>query len=775
MSVLNQVRQVVLSPRGQLVLRRCRGIVKPVVRLVGMRRHHGLQAVHPDRDTVVVVTHEGSATGAPILALNLCKRLSEEANVVVISLRGGPLINDFQNYAAVVLQPRLGVVFSGLLKREIKRLHLGRTPRYALVNSVVSAGFVQPLRSIGIAPVCLIHEFTAYIRPIEILNDLGIWSSAMVFSSYLTRNDVLERCPQLQQVSMPVLPQGPCERPNRPGRMASMSRGSGDAYRFLDSLAADTILIIGAGEIQPRKGVDYFIAVADQIRTICGTKNVQFAWIGSGYSPQYDFSVSLWLEDQIKRSGLGHQLQILDHSPAYAELLERSDLFLMTSRLDPLPNVAIDAMLAGKPVLCYERACGIADFLLQEEDLGSALVAPYLNASAMASKAAHLIDHDPIRVAISCRIQEKASEWFNMDSYIEQLKILGRQAASEQIQHQDQLERLVRYNAIQPSWGFSKAKSSLRAGTEQYVLAWQKLIWPRKPFPGFHPGIYSEFALSNNRDIDPFLHFLDNHRPQGPWSPMLLSPTDRQISRKPLSSLSTALHIHVHYQDLLAEILCGLGSNEIRPDLYITTSVRDSISDISRLVESYGFSLKQVALVPNRGRDIGPLVTEIGKHLDANYQFYGHIHTKKSVLIGKDQSLAWRRLLLRNLLGKQGEAMADLIISSMTNDPQLGLVFPDDPTCVGWMGNRPIANELAERLGITTLPENFDFPVGTMFWTRQGVLTPLYKLGLTWDDYPSEPLGYDGTILHAIERLIPLLSTSGGYKYALTHIPGVTR
>ena len=111
----------------------------------------------------------------------------------------------------------------------------------------------------------------------------------------------------------------------------------------------------------------------------------------------------------------------------------------------------------------------------------------------------------------------------------------------------------------------------------------------------------------------------------------------------------------------------------------------------------------------------------------------------------------------------------------MVRDPQLGLVFPDDPGCLGWTDNRKHAETLAHRLGIETLPEAINFPVGTMFWARQGALSKLYDLGLKWEDYPDEPIGYDGTMLHAIERLLPQICLASDMNYAMTHVPGISR
>src|SRR5205807_1095004 len=95
----------------------------------------------------------------------------------------------------------------------------------------------------------------------------------------------------------------------------------------------------------------------------------------------------------------------------------------------------------------------------------------------------------------------------------------------------------------------------------------------------------------------------------------------------------------------------------------------------------------------------------------------------------------------------------------MMKAPTLGLVFPEDPHLADWDDNLPIAEPLAQRMGMQTpLAPFFDFPVGTMFWARPTALVPLLELGLKWDDYPEEPVPDDGTILHALERLLPFVA-----------------
>ena len=51
----------------------------------------------------------------------------------------------------------------------------------------------------------------------------------------------------------------------------------------------------------------------------------------------------------------------------------------------------------------------------------------------------------------------------------------------------------------------------------------------------------------------------------------------------------------------------------------------------------------------------------------------------------------------------------------------------------------------------------------------------MLELDLIWSDYPVEPVAYDGTILHAIERLLPVVAQHRGFEIAGTYVPGVTR
>jgi lipopolysaccharide biosynthesis protein len=239
---------------------------------------------------------------------------------------------------------------------------------------------------------------------------------------------------------------------------------------------------------------------------------------------------------------------------------------------------------------------------------------------------------------------------------------------------------------------------------------------------------------------------------------------------------SVALHLHVFYPDLLPDIMSRLSCNRSRPDLLVSVASAEARDVVARCLESYEGKVAALEVVPNRGRDIGPFLTQFGRRIVSEYAYVGHIHTKKTEA-AKDATVgkAWFEFLMAHLLGGSSGAMADAVLASMNADGSLGIVFPEDPNALGWGTNRRFAEQLASKTGITKLPQHFNFPVGSMFWARTCALSPLIDMNLQWEDYPREPLPHDGTLLHAIERLLPLTLRAGTQRVAVTNVIGVTR
>jgi lipopolysaccharide biosynthesis protein len=211
--------------------------------------------------------------------------------------------------------------------------------------------------------------------------------------------------------------------------------------------------------------------------------------------------------------------------------------------------------------------------------------------------------------------------------------------------------------------------------------------------------------------------------------------------------------------------------------LLLTTNTQERADALRKATNDYARGKVSIGVVPNRGRDIGGFFTGC-ENAVSQYDLIGHLHSKRSLfaLDTVDPTLGdrWREFLWQNLLGGLNP-MLDVIVARFASNDRLGIVFPEDPHMPDWDGNLPLVKELAHRMGIKEpLPAFFDFPVGTMFWARTEALRPLFDLRLEWDDYPEEPLAFDGTLLHALERVLPFVARHVGCTFATTNVPGVT-
>ena len=111
-------------------------------------------------------------------------------------------------------------------------------------------------------------------------------------------------------------------------------------------------------------------------------------------------------------------------TPLVEQVYELSDIFLLTSRLDPLPGVAIEAMSHRLPILCFDETTGIAN-VLATDDCGRDCVVPYLDTAAMAAKVLELVGTPGRCGDVGDRLHELAQRYFCMDSYIERLESLA--------------------------------------------------------------------------------------------------------------------------------------------------------------------------------------------------------------------------------------------------------------------------------------------------------------------------------------------------------------
>ena len=149
-----------------------------------------------------------------------------------------------------------------------------------------------------------------------------------------------------------------------------------------------------------------------------------------------------------------------------------------------------------------------------------------------------------------------------------------------------------------------------------------------------------------------------------------------------------------------------------------------------------------------------------------NYSVFAHLHTKRSPHGGGPLE-GWRGYLLRSLLGSTASVEA---IFNLLSRREIGIVFPQHlyvlRGILNWGYDFPLASSLLKRLGYALNKDRLlEFPSGSMFWAKTDAFRPLLSLKLQFGDFPDESGQIDGTLAHAIERIILFSAELAGYRW----------
>lgn len=242
-----------------------------------------------------------------------------------------------------------------------------------------------------------------------------------------------------------------------------------------------------------------------------------------------------------------------------------------------------------------------------------------------------------------------------------------------------------------------------------------------------------------------------------------------QLHHTPASRI--ALVAHLYYMELLEETLSYVRSMPEGCDIYLTVGTEEKASQVRLVAEGMPYNV-DVRVIENRGRDVSALLVGV-KDVIANYDLVCFIHDKKVTQLAPfSKGAAFADKCFENLLVSP-EYVCN-IISLFEKEPRLGMVMPTPPNhaeyfpmySYGWGPNFARTQRLLSEVGVS-VPLDPDkepiAPLGTMFWFRPQALAPLFAMDWQWQDFPPEPNGTDGSILHAIERAYGYVSQGSGF------------
>lgn len=291
-----------------------------------------------------------------------------------------------------------------------------------------------------------------------------------------------------------------------------------------------------------------------------------------------------------------------------------------------------------------------------------------------------------------------------------------------------------------------------------------------RPNPDFSPLAYLRYNPDiADLGIAPFRHYVESgHRetritkemPEVVALPDIHVPVLRFDPDR--TKAPQAIVVHIYYPDLWEEFRETLDRLEIPFDLYVTITWRGEESlDLRERVQA-DFPSAWVMAVPNKGRDILPFLTLINAGAFTGYRAVAKFHSKKSPhrVDGDD----WRRHLIEGILPPEGLAKK---LEAFVADPDAAFWVADGQhfTDIAWWGtNLERTRQVLARAEIT-MPEGvLSFPAGSIYWIKPLMLSMLQALDLHADLFETESAQVDGTLAHAIERVLGFLALAAGQR-----------
>ncbi|WP_024597642.1 MULTISPECIES: rhamnan synthesis F family protein [unclassified Pseudoalteromonas] len=232
------------------------------------------------------------------------------------------------------------------------------------------------------------------------------------------------------------------------------------------------------------------------------------------------------------------------------------------------------------------------------------------------------------------------------------------------------------------------------------------------------------------------------------------------------TSLKLAMCFHVFYGEFIDYYCKALAKFTQPVDVFVSVAsdelAKKAIHDFKACSKVNKIVVK---VVPNHGRNFGPMLVEFASDLQ-NYDLFCHMHSKKSLYSGRAQT-QWADYLGEYLLNDPH--VIKQVLNHFNDNPKSGLYYPTSfwmmPDWVNhWLKNKPAAQKFTKEWDIELKDDFLAYPAGGMFWARPEALKQLLNKEYKYDDFPGEPLPNDGSQLHALERMLGLLVEKNGYK-----------
>ena len=645
----------------------------------------------PAKPTFIVGTHDLTTTGAPLVALNLAAAMADRFNIVFLAQTSGDLAGQVEDrfFASVVTEGTSAVI--GLAMTALERYS---RPIGAIFSSVECDSLIEAMADFAVPSLLLVHEYTEYTFPRRRRLVPLMFCEAVVFSSQhlkaswhaLLRDACFAEdralvCPQ-PQIRHDLKAPGKTEA--RKALAQTLNTDALDARR----------IVIGAGQGQLRKGTDLFLQVADHV-TRSAPGQYLFLWIGELPDDDEPY-LGVWLHAYLrKRIDANPDIRLLPAGPLYSTVQASADAYLLTSRLDPMPNVVLDAAAAGQTLFYFEDASGISEFSARQG--GIAQASPYLDIFDMAEA---LTRHfaDPSAARPGTKHDDGATVFEDYGGYADWLVSTLETAAAK-----TRARAAILPPVVDPAYVGKPTRtgdvSQSVAGAETPAAIAGAMLARGRVF--LHPSPTADaFAVVQGET----------------WTHDIVALDQRPAWRSLLGQRPVSFHIHATDTDALGEVLnriSGLGVTDI-----VITAPEALLGAIRRVADGEQVPVTVTAIARDKTGSEAFLDVMDDRITARPEGIFGHLTLRRE----SREQLAW-------LQGQVQRLLHPAALAAFASD-SLGLSFPDDPEAPGWGKALALAEAMAAKNSAFNYRQAHPgrFPANGMFWTTGQVAGEMDRL-----------------------------------------------
>jgi glycosyltransferase involved in cell wall biosynthesis len=188
-----------------------------------------------------------------------------------------------------------------------------------------------------------------------------------------------------------------------------------ERWRNKEGFAPTDVLFVCVGGLRPQKNPALLLEAF--LRGPASDPRAQLLFVGRGVlRPE--------LERQIGASGLQGRVHLLGLRSDIPEILNGADVFVLSSDYEGNPLSVMEAMAAGKPMICTAVG-GVPELI---EDGRDGLLVPRGDAKALSRAMGQMLEHPQIRTSMGEAAAKKATKRFGLQAMTEAYEDLYRTA-----------------------------------------------------------------------------------------------------------------------------------------------------------------------------------------------------------------------------------------------------------------------------------------------------------------------------------------------------------